>query len=91
MSKIFEKMTTETPALNLYKFRNSFSDNFGNRPRDHVYMSAEEYFADQMKKTQTDRPIIINMAKETGRVVRNKAFTTLMTVTFLTYLVVILL
>ena len=83
-------MTNETAVLNFYRFRSGFSENFGNRPRDHVHMSAEEYFADQMKKLQTDRPIIINMAPETGRVATNKAFTALMAVNFLTYLVVIL-
>ena len=85
-------MTTETALLkSSFNFENGFSDHIWNRPRDHVHMSAEDIFADQMEKPQTDRPIIINMAQETGGTIKNKAFSALMAVTFLTYLVVILL
>ena len=85
-------MTTEIDVLNPpNSLQNNFLGNIGNRPNGYEYKSAEEYFANQKKKSQTDGPIIINMADTGGVVVKNKAVAALMMVSFLTNLVLLLL
>ena len=85
-------MTTEIAVLNPpNSLQSNFLGNIGNRPNSYEYKSAEEYFANQKKKSQTDGPIIINMADTEGVVVKNKAIATLMMVSFLTNLVLLLL
>ena len=85
-------MTTEIAVLSPpNSLQNNFLGNIGNRPNGYEYISAEEYFANQEKKTQTNGPIIINLADTGGVVVKNKAVATLMMVSFLTNLVLLLL